>query len=228
MKSHLGALLLCLATILASPAWAEGNAADVTDMQALRTAVRADKKAYVASVMKLTDAEAKKFWPAYDAYQRDLDMTNREKNVTLEGVIAQDKPMSDPYAKQIAKDLIAADEAEVKARRTLYNRLMKAVPPKKALRYLQLEAKIRAVQAYDIAQAIAARQIGAGPGIPGIFCFFRQTALTSAPFPGEPGPPMGGLSGCCSEARSRRLRRTGLPDPAPLSHRTILCLETTC
>ena len=154
MKMSVSALLFAVALILASPAWAEGNAADVTDMQALRTAVRADKKAYVASVMKLTDDEAKKFWPAYDAYQRTLDMTTREKNVTVEGVIAQDKPLSDPYAKQIAKDLIAAEEAEVKARRTLYNRLNKAVPPKKALRYLQLEAKIRAVQAYDIAQAM--------------------------------------------------------------------------
>ena len=154
MKMSVSALLFAVALILASPAWAEGNAADVTDMQALRTAVRADKKAYVASVLKLTDDEAKKFWPAYDAYQRTLDMTTREKNVTLEGVIAQDKPVSDPYAKQIAKDLIAAEEIEVKARRTLYNRVTKAVPPKKALRYLQLEAKIRAVQAYDIAQAI--------------------------------------------------------------------------
>ena len=154
MKMSVSALLFAVALILVSPAWAEGNAADVTDMQALRTAVRADKKAYVASVLKLTDDEAKKFWPAYDAYQRTLDMTTREKNVTVEGVIAQDKPLSDPFAKQIAKDLIAAEEAEVKARRTLYNRLMKALPAKKALRYLQLEAKIRAVQAYDIAQVM--------------------------------------------------------------------------
>ena len=154
MKRHLGPLLLAFAAVAALPAWAQGNAADVTDMQALRTAVRTDKKAFVASVLKLTDAEAKKFWPAYDAYQRTFDMTNREKSVTLEGVIAQDKPISDPYAKQIAKDVIAADEVEVKARRTLYNRLLKAVPAKKALQYLQLEAKIRAVQAYDVAQAI--------------------------------------------------------------------------
>ncbi len=81
-------------------------------------------------------------------------MTNREKTVTLEGVIGQDKPVSDPYAKQIAKDVIAADEIEVKARRTLYNRLLRAVSAKQALRYLQLEAKFRAVQAYDVAQAI--------------------------------------------------------------------------
>jgi Spy/CpxP family protein refolding chaperone len=154
MKTSVSALLFAVAVISASPAWAQGNAADVTDMQALRTAVRTDKKAYVASVLKLTDAEAEKFWPAYDAYQRTFEMTNREKVVTLEGVIAQDKPISDPYAKQIAKDVIAADEIEVKARRTLYNRLLKAVPAKKALQYLQLEAKIRAVQAYDVAQAI--------------------------------------------------------------------------
>jgi Spy/CpxP family protein refolding chaperone len=154
MKTSVSALLFAVAVISACPAWAQGNAADVTDMQALRTAVRTDKKAFVASVLKLTDAEAKKFWPAYDAYQRTFDMTNREKSVTLEGAIAQDKPISDPYAKQIAKDVIAADEIEVKARRTLYNRLLRAVPAKTALRYLQLEAKIRAVQAYDIAQAI--------------------------------------------------------------------------
>ena len=154
MKTSVSALLFAVAVISASPAWAQGNAADVTDMQALRTAVRTDKKAFVASVLKLTDAEAKKFWPAYDAYQRTFAMANREKVVTLEGVIAQDKPISDAYAKQIAKDVIAADEIEVKARRTLYNRLLKAVPAKTALRYLQLEAKIRAVQAYDVAQAI--------------------------------------------------------------------------
>jgi Spy/CpxP family protein refolding chaperone len=154
MKQFVSAFLIAIAAAAVSPAWAQGNPADVTDMQALRTALRTDKKAYVASVMKLTDAEAKKFWPAYDAYQRTFDMTNREKTVTLEGVIGQDKPVSDPYAKQIAKDVIAADEIEVKARRTLYNRLLRAVSAKQALRYLQLEAKFRAVQAYDIAQAI--------------------------------------------------------------------------
>ena len=154
MKTSVSVLLFAVAVISAAPAWAQGNAADVTDMQALRTAVRTDKKAFVASVLKLTDAEAKKFWPAYDAYQRTIDMTNREKSVTLAGVIAQDKPVSNPYAKQIAQDVIAADEIEVKARRTLYNRLLRAVPAKTALRYLQLEGKIRAVQAYDVAQAM--------------------------------------------------------------------------
>jgi hypothetical protein len=43
---------------------------------------------------------------------------------------------------------------ETKARRTLYNRVMSALPATKAVRYLQLENKIRAVQAYDLAQSL--------------------------------------------------------------------------
>jgi len=70
MKKSVAALLFAVAVISAPSVWAEGSVADVTDMQALRAAVRTDKKAFVASVLALTDAEAKKFWPAYDAHQR--------------------------------------------------------------------------------------------------------------------------------------------------------------
>ena len=129
-------------------------------MQALRTAVRADKKAFVAATLKLTDAEAKKFWPIYDAYQRAFELANRQRARAVESVVLLDKPLSDPYAKTLANDLIAADETELKARRTLHNRLMKPLPGRsvmpaaKAARYLQLESKIRALLAYDIASTI--------------------------------------------------------------------------
>jgi len=151
------AILCAAATFVAQAAWAEGSAADVTDMQALRSAVRADKKAFVASTLQLTEAEAKSFWPIYDAYQRDLEMANRVRARAVEGVVVKDAPISDLYAKNLANDLIAADELELKARRTMHNRLIKPLPGRavmpaaKAARYLQLESKIRAVLAYDVA-----------------------------------------------------------------------------
>ena len=153
-RAAVHAVTFALALALSPTSFAADKAADVTDMQALRNAVRADKKAYVASILNLTPDEAKKFWPAYDAYQRTLDMTGREKNVTIIEVVGSDKPVSDLYARQIAKDIMLAEEAEGKARITLYKRVMKAVPPKKAVRYLQLENKIRAVQAYEVAETI--------------------------------------------------------------------------
>jgi hypothetical protein len=151
MKSKLIAFVLAVLMLGAASARAQDSAADATDMQALRTAVQADKRAYVASMLKLTDAEAKKFWPLYDAYQRDVDTANRMRALALEGLVGRDKPMTDLYARNLARDLIAADELEIKARRTLHNRLMRALPATKAARCLQLESKIRAAQGYDIA-----------------------------------------------------------------------------
>jgi len=159
MNKHFAALLFAAAMIAAPYASAEDKIADVTDMQALRAAVRADKKAFVASTLQLTPAEAKKFWPLYDEYQRNLDMTGRRRVVAVEQLIAQDKPESDLFAKNFVNELTAVDEAEIKVRRKLQNRLMRGVPsrilpPKKAARYLQLESKIRAVQAYDVAATV--------------------------------------------------------------------------
>jgi len=160
MKRSLAAILVVVTLIAAQSIRAEDKPADVTDMAALRTAIRADKKAYVAATLNLTQAEAKKFWPVYDAYQRDVDMANQRRSVAVQSVIALDRPLSDLYAKSLANDMITADEIEIKARRTLHNRLMKPLPGRsimpaaKGARYLQLESKIRAVQAYDIATTI--------------------------------------------------------------------------
>jgi len=144
--------VLCTMLTLALPlARAEDKIADVTDMQALRNAVRADRRAFVAATLQLTPAEAKRFWPLYDDYQRAVDVASRERAVTIETLLSRDQPISDLYAKRLANDLIAADEVEVKARRKLMKGVMKVLPPRKAARYLQLESKIRAYQSYDIA-----------------------------------------------------------------------------
>jgi Spy/CpxP family protein refolding chaperone len=146
------AALLCTMLMLALPlARAEDKIADVTDMQALREAVRADRRAFVAATLELTPVEAKKFWPLYDDYQRAVDVAARERAVTIEALLSRDKPISDLYARRLANDLVAADEVEVKARRKLLKGVMKVLPPRKAARYMQLESKIRAYQAYDIA-----------------------------------------------------------------------------
>jgi hypothetical protein len=159
MQKTFAAALLAAGVILAQPAWAEDKVADVTDMNALRAAVRADRKAFVASTLALTPAEAKRFWPIYDNYQRVAEAANRRRSVAIEALVALDKPITDLYARNLANDLTGADEDEVRARRAMSNRLMRGVPtrvmaPKKAARYLQLESKIRAMQAYDIAAGI--------------------------------------------------------------------------
>ena len=139
------------AVAAAAPLAAAQDAAAVADLQAMQQAARKDKRALVADKLQLTPAEAKKFWPIYDQLQMDLQNVNRARNLALETLVSRDKPVSDAYAKQIVGDLMSAEEQEVKAMRKAVNGSMKALPPRKAARYLQIENKLRAAQDYEIA-----------------------------------------------------------------------------
>jgi Spy/CpxP family protein refolding chaperone len=151
---RIAALIVSAAIAAATPAWSQVKPPDATDMQALQAAVRADKRGYVASTLSLTDAEAKKFWPVYDAYQRSLDGANRQRSVALVNVVGQGQTIGDRHARSVLKDLVAADQSELGARRTMRDRVLSALPARKAIRYLQLEWKIRAAQDYDLATTI--------------------------------------------------------------------------
>lgn len=142
----------------ASPIASAQDAAAAADLQALQKAARADKRALVAKTLDLSPAEAKKFWPIYDSLQKDLTNLNRQRNVALETLANRDRPVSDAYAKQIVNDLLTVEEQEIKALRKASNASLKALPPRKAARYLQLEQKLRALQDYEIAIAFPLAQ----------------------------------------------------------------------
>jgi len=154
MRRLLSPCMLIGALLLAPSAMAQPKPPDATDMQALQAAVRADKRGYVASTLALSDAEGKKFWPIYDDYQRQLEAANRRRSVALVNVAGLGQTIGDLHAKSVLKELVAADDAELRARRAMRDKVLKAVPASKAIRYLQLEWKIRASQDYDIATTI--------------------------------------------------------------------------
>jgi Spy/CpxP family protein refolding chaperone len=154
MSQRFASAVLLIVALAAAPAWAQAPTSPANDMQALRNAVKADKRGLVASTLELTPQEAAKFWPIYDKYQRALNAANRQITLAVEDIVARDRPMSDQFAKQLTKEMMEADQAELKARQTMQKGVLKALPPKKAARYLQLESKIRAFQDYDVAAGI--------------------------------------------------------------------------
>jgi len=153
MRRIIAAAALAAAAMLAPLAAAQDNAAAIADLQAMQKAARTDKRALVGKTLDLTPAEAKKFWPIYDTLQRDLTSLNRERNVALETLANRDRPPSDAYAKQVVNDLMSIEEQEIKALRKASNASLRALPPRKAARYMQLEQKLRAAQDYEIAIA---------------------------------------------------------------------------
>ncbi len=143
--------LLTLA--LAVPLWGAGEATKA-DMEIVRDAIRANKKALVSANVTLTDQEAARFWPVYDRYQKELAAVNDRFAKVLTDYAASFEDLSNERALKLAKDYLAAEEERLKVRRAYLEALEKALPGRKAVRVYQIENKIDAVVRYDLATEI--------------------------------------------------------------------------
>jgi hypothetical protein len=141
---------------IAVPVLALAQAGATTNMDILRQKVKADKKLVVAENLQLTDAEGAKFWPVYDAYQKELQQINeRLKAVILAYAEAYKKgAVPDATAKKLIEDAAAVDDAEATLKRTSLPKILAVLPAAKAARYVQIENKIRAVIRYELAAGI--------------------------------------------------------------------------
>jgi hypothetical protein len=137
----------------------DGSAsASDTNMEIFLQKIKADKKLLVASNMDLNDAESKKFWPLYEAYQKELQQINQRLGMTIKayadafnegkGTISNDK------AKKLLNDALSVEEAEVKLKRSYADKIGKVLPATKTARYIQIENKIRAVIKLELAKQI--------------------------------------------------------------------------
>jgi hypothetical protein len=120
----------------------------------VRDAARKDKKAFVASVLKLTDAEAARFWPVYESYQRSIDANTRRLTRMVEDVVSVGNRTTDAYAKNLAAEMREAHDEEVRDWKRMQQSTMRALPASKAVRYLQIENKLRAIRDFEHASAL--------------------------------------------------------------------------
>jgi hypothetical protein len=149
MTKLLTAVCATLAFML-SPAWAQM----AEDPAVLLAKIQADKKGVVEKSLTLTPAEAKKFWPLYEKFQRELAVPHREYSLAVRDYIGAEASMTDANASRLAGKVLAANVNEAKMREKHFKEVSKVLPGVKAARYVQIENKIQAVQRYETAKAI--------------------------------------------------------------------------
>ena len=145
-----------VAALAAAPAFAQTKpaaSAPADNMQILREKLKADKKVLVAENLGLTEAEAKKFWPVYEAYQKELHKINDQTVMVLVDYAKEfnAKTLTDAKASALLDRSVAVEEAELKLKRALIPKVRAVLPGIKATRYIQIENKIRALVRYEIA-----------------------------------------------------------------------------
>jgi hypothetical protein len=155
----MGCLILVAAAMLAGPVTAQSQGAQskpADNMEILRDKLKADKKLVVAQNMDLTEAEAKGFWPVYEAYQKELGKINQRLGAAVAAYAKEynANSLTDEKAKKLIDEAIAIEEAEVQLKRGFVPRLAKVLPGRKVARYIQIENKIRAIVKYEIAAEV--------------------------------------------------------------------------
>jgi len=143
-----------LALFISGIALAQQGDAPADNMQILRDKIQADKKLLVADNMKLTDKEAKAFWPVYDSYQKDLIKLNDRTLKNIGDYAANADKMTDAIAKKVVNDYLTIESDRQKLRQSYLPKFAKVLPYKKVMRYYQLENKIFAVVYYEAAKQI--------------------------------------------------------------------------
>lgn len=155
MKRSVLFLAMVFALSVSAPAYAAEKPTE-SDMQILLEKIKADKKLLVAANMRLSEAEAGKFWPVYDAYQVELGKLNKRIAALIEAYADayNNNTLTDAKAKKMVSEMIAIDAAETAMKKSFAAKLYKVLPAVKVARYLQIENKIRAAVKYEIAAAV--------------------------------------------------------------------------
>jgi Spy/CpxP family protein refolding chaperone len=113
-----------------------------TDEQILLKQVMTDRKSVYARNLGLTEAESAKFWPIYDEYELKQKALNDRFLANLNTFAEKYETLTEAEAAAILKEKMAIDKDREALKQTYTKKVEKALPPKKALRYAQIETRV--------------------------------------------------------------------------------------
>lgn len=143
---------LISAMLGAAPCLGEPPAEDTLD--ALLSAIRANRKALVAINLQLTDDEAGKFWPVYDRYQREINDVGDRFVALVRDYTTSFATLSNEKAMEIVRAYLVVEADRVKVRSSYVDLFAQTLPGRKLARLYQIENKMDAVIRYDLASTI--------------------------------------------------------------------------
>lgn len=155
LKTAAGALTAAL-LLAAVPAMAQQPAAPAAvpgtnattealtdaDIDRMRAELRADKKKVTAETLKLTDAEAAKFWPIYDKYIAELTVINTAKYDLIKEYTERFGTFTDAQATDFTKRWLDVDIQAAKLRSKYVPIVGKVLPGIKTATFFQIDRRL--------------------------------------------------------------------------------------
>lgn len=139
---------------LTPPTTPEEAGAVRNQIEVTQAEVRTHRKEIVGRYMNLTDTEAKRFWPIYDSYQKDIAVAQQRMADTTVNFAKNYDTMTDADASQILTDYLNNEKNILDRKRMYVGRFKSVIPAKKVLRLYQLEERMDAATRYNLAGSL--------------------------------------------------------------------------
>ncbi len=113
------------------------------DIQMLRKNLREQRRQVITANMKLTGAEAEKFWPLYDQYISDLVRINNTKYDLIKQYLQVQGNLSDAQADSAVKQWIGVDQSVSELRLKYVPAFRKILSAKNTALFYQVDRRIQ-------------------------------------------------------------------------------------
>jgi len=145
-----GAWLACIAVASAqtsappAPATADKGQHRISDqdIDLMRKDIRSQKKQLIAQNLKLTDAEATKFWPIYDQYTAELVKINDKKYAVIQQYADRYGTLTDEEATKLIRQWMDVDIAATQLRAKYLPIVSQAIGGGKGATFAQLDRRV--------------------------------------------------------------------------------------
>jgi len=151
------------ATILAMQAlWAQTPASQEetreTNFKAyvelLRKDVKKEKVAILTELMGLGPAESSKFWPVYNAYDKELTQLGDERLALFKKYIDNHSALTDAQSTAIVTGLMDVQGRRNALQKKYFHQVSQAVSPKMAARFIQIEHQLLLILDMQVAASL--------------------------------------------------------------------------
>ena len=108
----------------------------------LRSDVRAQKVAIITEVMHFTETEDAAFWPIYREYDLEMAKLGDERVALIAEYASNYSNLTDAIAEKLASKALDLEARRQALKSKYFDRFKTALPPRTALRFLQVEHQL--------------------------------------------------------------------------------------
>ena len=138
-------LLILLAFLISSLSFAQIQSFDSTYVEGLKKDVAGTFKEIVKDNLKLTEDEAKIFWPLYDEYMAERNPIFDEKVSVTEEYMMNYYALDDETAKDLIKKAMGLNQALLDARMKSLDKMFEQLPATLVGKFFQIDSRISAL-----------------------------------------------------------------------------------